>query len=466
MKWPSSQLGRFFSGLAGKDRPDYDYYVVTGPMPKRGQKFSPTSVYRGFFSPGAAANDPTFGANRLSTDYSVSVMKRSTLVARGVDPSKDRNWSNNLVEITAQQWRPREKEIKVRPKEAVLREQGERKLNQARTMAVMSLAAKKAGKKKAADQFQESAAKAKEEAEDLFWKAEAVIESRDILHSGEGDEDEYYQEGDEYEEGGEYEEDEPLPRRSSRARHDEDEDEDEYYQEDDEDEEDEYEEDEYEEDDEGGIEKIISGGQTGADQGGLEAGEELELETGGWMPRGWLTLEDGEIVNRPEFEERFGMSEHGSPSFQPRTVANVRDSDATIIFVDETQGKGSKSRGSRATEKAAKQKAKKAGDYPYTFVDVSQESAYEDTCDWLTEIDPRVLNVAGNRESSAPGIQETVRGFLVECMDPGDAREQRDEYEEDGDEGGPPPGCVRRSERIQETVRSFLVECVEPYEDE
>ena len=444
MKWPSSQLGGFFSGLAGKDRPDYDYYVVTGPMPRRGQKFSPTSVYRGFFSAGAAATDPVFGANRLVDKYSVSVMKRSTLLARGVDPAKDRNWSDNLVEITAPRQRRRETEVKVRPKEVVLREQGESKLTQARTMAVMSLAAQKAGKKKAAQNFKQAATRAKEEAEELFWKAEEVIESRTITDEGDGD-GEYYEEGEE----DEYEEDEPQ-RRSSRARPDE---EDEEYE-------------EGEEDVEGGIEKIISGGQTGADQGGLEAGEELELETGGWMPRGWLTLEDGEIVDRPEFEERFGMSEHDSPSFQPRTVANVRDSDATIIFVDETQGKGSKSPGSRATEKAAKQKDKRAGDYPYTFIDVSQESAYEDTCDWLAEIDPRVLNVAGNRESSAPGIQETVRGFLVECMDPGDAREQRDEYEEDDAEGGPPPGCVRRSERIQETMRSFLVECVEPYADE
>jgi hypothetical protein len=44
--------------------------------------------------------------------------------------------------------------------------------------------------------------------------------------------------------------------------------------------------------------KIISGGQTGSDQGGLEAGQKLGLETGGWIPKGWLT----EIGANPELK--------------------------------------------------------------------------------------------------------------------------------------------------------------------
>ena len=35
--------------------------------------------------------------------------------------------------------------------------------------------------------------------------------------------------------------------------------------------------------------KIISGGQTGADMGGLLAAKDLGIRTGGWMPKGWLT---------------------------------------------------------------------------------------------------------------------------------------------------------------------------------
>lgn len=37
------------------------------------------------------------------------------------------------------------------------------------------------------------------------------------------------------------------------------------------------------------LRKIISGGQTGADQGGLRAGRLLHLETGGTAPHNWMT---------------------------------------------------------------------------------------------------------------------------------------------------------------------------------
>ena len=34
--------------------------------------------------------------------------------------------------------------------------------------------------------------------------------------------------------------------------------------------------------------KIVSGGQTGVDQGALEAAVQLGLEFGGWAPYGWI----------------------------------------------------------------------------------------------------------------------------------------------------------------------------------
>jgi Circularly permutated YpsA SLOG family len=37
------------------------------------------------------------------------------------------------------------------------------------------------------------------------------------------------------------------------------------------------------------LKKIISGGQTGADQAGLRTAKRLGIETGGWMPQGWRT---------------------------------------------------------------------------------------------------------------------------------------------------------------------------------
>jgi hypothetical protein len=55
------------------------------------------------------------------------------------------------------------------------------------------------------------------------------------------------------------------------------------------------------------IERVISGGQTGADQGGLRAPRACAIPTGGWAPRGWLTeagpapcLEESGLVECPE----------------------------------------------------------------------------------------------------------------------------------------------------------------------
>jgi hypothetical protein len=72
-------------------------------------------------------------------------------------------------------------------------------------------------------------------------------------------------------------------------------------------------------------ERIVSGGQTGADQASWRAAQAMGIATGGRMPRGFLT-EDGP---RPEFADRYGavaMPTGGDPE---RTRANARDSKAT-----------------------------------------------------------------------------------------------------------------------------------------
>lgn len=72
--------------------------------------------------------------------------------------------------------------------------------------------------------------------------------------------------------------------------------------------------------------KVISGGQTGADQGALSAAKQLGLETGGWMPRSFMT----EAGPRPEFAEQYGMKEHHTSTYPPRTRENVKDADLTV----------------------------------------------------------------------------------------------------------------------------------------
>lgn len=148
------------------------------------------------------------------------------------------------------------------------------------------------------------------------------------------------------------------------------------------------------------IRKIISGGQTGADQGGWLAAVALGLETGGWMPLGFIT-EDGP---RPEFAELYGAVEHPSREYPPRTLANAEDSDATVWF-----GSGD-SRGFGCTMNAVR----KAGRPSIVF---SKRSADPKALrEFLDLHRVEVLNVAGNRESMAPGIAVRVRDFVVSAL--------------------------------------------------
>jgi hypothetical protein len=77
------------------------------------------------------------------------------------------------------------------------------------------------------------------------------------------------------------------------------------------------------------IKKIISGGQTGADQAGLLAGKDLKIKTGGTAPRGWIT-DDGPY---PKLK-LLGLEEGPEdPRVYPkRTILNVQNSDGTVWF--------------------------------------------------------------------------------------------------------------------------------------
>jgi hypothetical protein len=76
------------------------------------------------------------------------------------------------------------------------------------------------------------------------------------------------------------------------------------------------------------LERIVSGGQTGADQAAWRAVRAGGLATGGWMPKGFLT-EDGP---RPEFADLYGAREMPTDSYRLRTEQNVRDSHGTLWF--------------------------------------------------------------------------------------------------------------------------------------
>ncbi|MEX0830212.1 MAG: putative molybdenum carrier protein [Nitrospirales bacterium] len=72
------------------------------------------------------------------------------------------------------------------------------------------------------------------------------------------------------------------------------------------------------------ITKIISGGQTVADRGGLDAAIHCRWPHGGWCPKD-RKAEDGMIPSQ------YHLNEMATPEYLPRTKANVFDSDAGVL---------------------------------------------------------------------------------------------------------------------------------------
>jgi hypothetical protein len=148
--------------------------------------------------------------------------------------------------------------------------------------------------------------------------------------------------------------------------------------------------------------KIISGGQTGADTGALVAARELGIASGGTAPRGWLT-EDGP---RESQLCAFGLVECEKDGFPARTRCNVVDSNGTLLVGKYGSG------GSRLTYDVARELVKPLFHISYPERrDRSGEFRH-----WLEGNRVVVLNVAGNRESQSPGIAEFTRDFLVAAL--------------------------------------------------
>jgi len=150
------------------------------------------------------------------------------------------------------------------------------------------------------------------------------------------------------------------------------------------------------------ITKIISGGQTGADTGGLMAARKLRIETGGWMPKGFRRL----TGNDPSFKDMYGMKEHPSHAYPPRTLANVASSDGTVRFASNFQ-----SPGERCTLKAIK-----AYEKPYFDVNVNDPKDKSEFLKWIKDNNIGVLNVAGNSEENCRGICDFVVEYLYKAL--------------------------------------------------
>lgn len=164
------------------------------------------------------------------------------------------------------------------------------------------------------------------------------------------------------------------------------------------------------------IRKIVSGGQTGADRGGLDAAIHCEVPHGGWCPKG-RKAEDGVI---PLI---YHLTEMSTGNYLSRTKANVAESDATVVFTY-----GVPAGGSLKTLIHARRLKK-----PCLEIDLrilTHTKAVEMIEGWLEGEKPPngsendtlrppsncVLNVAGIRESHGPGIGLAVYRIMVDVL--------------------------------------------------
>ncbi len=145
--------------------------------------------------------------------------------------------------------------------------------------------------------------------------------------------------------------------------------------------------------------RIVSGGQTGVDRAALDVALALGLPAGGWCPQG-RRAEDGVI------DPRYPLTQTPLAKYAQRTAWNVRDSDGTLVlrFDDPSPGTNLTIEKAHALEKAL------------LLIDLTRNPNPIDIVRWIADSKIHVLNVAGPRESEAPGVYEAARVFLEEVF--------------------------------------------------
>jgi hypothetical protein len=146
------------------------------------------------------------------------------------------------------------------------------------------------------------------------------------------------------------------------------------------------------------IKKIISGGQTGADQAALDAAIKLGIPHGGWIPKGRLT-ENGSLP------KKYDLTEMPVTSYALRTEQNVIDSNGTLII-----SHGKLTEGSDYTRKMALKHQR-----PWLHINLNKTPAFKAANlirSWITENTVEILNVAGPRESKDNLIYQDVSKLI------------------------------------------------------
>lgn len=149
------------------------------------------------------------------------------------------------------------------------------------------------------------------------------------------------------------------------------------------------------------IGKIISGGQTGADRGALEAARKLGIATGGYIVKGFLT-EKGQDLSL----KQFNLKQLNTTDFSVRTKLNVKVSDGTVIFSRVDDKGGVIGEGTKFTLDVLINNKK-----PFLI-----NPSISEFIDWVQKYNIKILNIAGNRESQFLGLQKYTEKFLIKAI--------------------------------------------------
>lgn len=141
---------------------------------------------------------------------------------------------------------------------------------------------------------------------------------------------------------------------------------------------------------------IVSGGQSGVDRAALDFALENGIKCSGWCPaERWA--EDGMIALK------YPLNETTSKDPAVRTRLNVEQSDATLIIY-----RGEMDEGTRLCQHTAQEINK-----PLFIFDLASPPATESFQQWVNANSIKRLNIAGPRESNAPGIYKASKILLA-----------------------------------------------------
>jgi hypothetical protein len=146
------------------------------------------------------------------------------------------------------------------------------------------------------------------------------------------------------------------------------------------------------------LRRVISGGQQGADQGGLLAAAGAGVETGGQAPEDFMTLS-----GKAPWLKKLGLTAAGT--YDERTKVNISSADATVVFASNFKSPGTKLTVNYALSRSRPTLCLNPG--------MNTDTAVNALVQFIMENRVATLNVAGNRDNRPVGGEHACFAFEV-----------------------------------------------------